>query len=67
MIVKYLIPDRVALVKRDRGEWAGSNERWWIGIHFGACGLGIVRMAWGWRILLLRWQIVVFDMEDGET
>ena len=48
---------------RHRRRWRDRHEHqtsawahWWLGIHLGWAGLGIVRETWGWRIMLGPWH-----------
>jgi hypothetical protein len=51
-------------VKKERGGWASGNDPWYVAAHFGTWGLGVVRTYWGWRILLARWQFVLFEEDE---
>lgn len=43
---------------RDRRFYNTSPwARWWAGVDFAWCGLGVVRESWGWRIMLGPWHL----------
>jgi hypothetical protein len=49
--------------KPAKWDWPGMNDRWYVAARYHHLGIGVVATCWGWRILLIRWQICIHKPE----